>query len=222
MDIKNLIKNYEEGVFELADKLPQWTKQADKTRRNTAVVSSMFEECGEICGLISKYETRNIKGVDMWNLENFDDLPYEKKLEIHNKFVDETGDFIWVLTAAMHSLGCNLSISELFDSLDRYEEIKDLKQLQHYVCNDSVEGIKLSLNIMSEVMYDIYLLYDSVLSNVSKIAHTFRFFIIEDFAIFIKYLNLKYNICSEEILMFNMDKLGVRYDSNGNRLDGKL
>ena len=49
---KQQINNFEQSVIDLANKLPQWSSE-DMDRRKQSSVSSMFEEMGELCGLVS-------------------------------------------------------------------------------------------------------------------------------------------------------------------------
>lgn len=225
MDMTQLMQDFKQSVYNLADNLPQWSSD-DIKRRKTAAVSSMFEECGEICGLVSKYQTRKIKGTDLW-LTDFESLPDETKATIIEKFKDETGDFLWVVTAAIHSvLKDKLDICDILNGINSISNINIMEQLAREfmfdVNEDNSEDVTstLCIHILSELMDDIRMTFsdDNNDDEVVAIGHAFM----SDICALLVYLKLKYDISLEDILLHNMEKLGVRYDENGNRVDGKL
>lgn len=204
-DNMNLYNQYKDSVYALADKLPQWSS-AQKDRRYKAAISSMFEEVGEISGLISKYRTRtNKKGIDFYNTP-LKELPYETVEEIKEKFLDETGDICWVFTATCHvSANEGIGIFTQFakaeaDNLDISFEDSLFNIFgsifTFYVCSCSLEDDVRSIKCLQDIAYDL--------------------------GVFIYNLNKEYGITLEDILKHNMEKLGFRYDVNGKRVDGVL
>lgn len=204
-DNMNLYNQYKDSVYALADKLPQWSS-AQKDRRYKAAISSMFEEVGEISGLISKYRTRtNKKGIDFYNTP-LKELPYETVEEIKEKFLDETGDICWVFTATCHVLANEgIGIFTQFakaeaDNLDISFEDSLFNIFgsifTFYVSSCSLEDDVRSIKCLQDIAYDL--------------------------GVFIYNLNKEYNITLEDILKHNMEKLGFRYDVNGKRVDGVL
>lgn len=229
MNTEQLMSDFKQSVHKLADNLPQWSSE-DKNRRRVAAISSMFEECGEICGLISKYQTRNVKGVNLWKTKiDLDSISDDLRSTIISKFVDETGDFLWVFTAATHCV--------FDDKLDVCDMVKVAKKIlknkqnlqelcdEYFVSalmnddndNNNDDEYTLGVSILSEIMNGIY-----ILPNYSSYSDSYLNNIAIDFCYFLAYLKLKYNISLDDILLHNMEKLGIRYDENGNRLDGKL
>lgn len=204
-DNMNLYNQYKDSVYALADKLPQWSS-AQKDRRYKAAISSMFEEVGEISGLISKYRTRtNKKGIDFYNTP-LKELPYETVEEIKEKFLDETGDICWVFTATCHVLANEgIGIFTQFakaeaDNLDISFEDSLFNIFgsifTFYVSSCSFEDEERSIKYLRDIAYDL--------------------------GVFIYNLNKEYSITLEDILKHNMEKLGFRYDVNGKRVDGVL
>lgn len=226
MNTEQLMSDFKQSVYKLADSLPQWNSE-DRDRRRVAAMSSMAEECGEIFGLISKYQTRKVKGVNLWKAD-LDSIDDNLKSTIIDKFIDETGDFLWVFTAAVHCVFddkldvCNIVklVEKMLKSKNSLQELSD----EYIVAAASIDDDKcvcnnytLSINILFEIMDSICYLsyrpsdYDNILNSIAI-----------DFCYFLTYLKLRYNISFDDILLHNMEKLGIRYDENGNRLDGKL
>lgn len=226
MNTEQLMSDFKQSVYKLTDNLPQWNS-GDINRRKTAAISSLFEECGEICGLVSKYQTRKTKGVDLWTTD-FNTVNEELKSTVIEKFMDETGDFLWVSTAAMRcALDYDLDICNILVLSESLKDIQTLEQLYlEFFVDTNADEAKNSINtlgigILSEIIDDIHLLF--VCDNNSDVeiralGHAFM----TDICAFLTYLKLKYDISLDDILLYNMKKLGVRYDENGNRVDGKL
>lgn len=198
-----LYNQFKQSVYDLADKLPQWnTEQYD--RKFTAAVSSMFEELGEISGLISKYRTRTDKhGTDFYNTL-VKDIPAETLYTIKNKFIDEAGDAIWILTTA-----CHVFANESIGIFSRFIMAKE-------------NNIDISLeDALFSTIGSVYVLYTSTKfedNNISRCLND----IADAFGLFLVKLEETYGITLDEILIHNMEKLGVRYDNDGKRIDGKL
>lgn len=198
-----LYNQFKQSVYDLADKLPQWnTEQYD--RKFTAAVSSMFEELGEISGLISKYRTRTDKhGTDFYNTL-VKDIPAETLYTIKNKFIDEAGDAIWILTAA-----CHVFANESIGIFSRFIMAKE-------------NNIDISLeDALFSTIGSVYVLYTSTKFEDNNIGRCLND-IADAFGLFLVKLEETYGITLDEILIHNMEKLGVRYDNDGKRIDGKL
>nr|CAI9752290.1 hypothetical protein CVNMHQAP_CVNMHQAP_CDS_0113 [uncultured phage] len=94
--ITDLYSKFENSVAELSSKLPQWNSE-DTDKVILSAVSSLFEEAGELCGLVSKYRIRkHYYKTKPSELENFD--------EIRTKFIDESGDLLWVMSCTEQNL----------------------------------------------------------------------------------------------------------------------
>lgn len=198
-----LYNQFKQSVYDLADKLPQWnTEQYD--RKFTAAVSSMFEELGEISGLISKYRTRTDKhGTDFYNTL-VKDIPAETLYTIKNKFIDEAGDAIWILTTA-----CHVFANESIGIFSRFIMAKE-------------NNIDISLeDALFSTIGSVYVLYTSTKFEDDNIGRCLND-IADAFGLFLVKLEETYGITLDEILIHNMEKLGVRYDNDGKRIDGKL
>lgn len=202
--MKELYRDYIRSVYDLADKLPQWSSEY-YDRRVKAAVSSLFEEAGEISGLFSKYCTRTTKeGIDLYTT-TISDIPEEKLNEIKSKFTDEVGDFLWVLTASCHAL-----VESDIDIFDIFDNVKD----------DYQNAISFSDSLF-DLFGSIYVLYSS-LNLGDRVILTCLIDIVYLFGVFILTLHKQYNIELDDIIKNNMEKLGFRYDENGKRVDGKL
>lgn len=201
--MKELYRDYIRSVYDLADKLPQWSSEY-YDRRVKAAVSSLFEEAGEISGLFSKYCTRTTKeGIDLYTT-TISDISEEKLNEIKSKFTDEVGDFLWVLTASCHAL-----IESDIDIFDIFDNVKD----------DYQNAISFSDSLF-DLFGSIYVLYSS-LNLGDRVILTCLIDIVYLFGVFILTLHKQYNIELDDIIKNNMEKLGFRYDENGKRVDGK-
>lgn len=202
--MKELYRDYIRSVYDLADKLPQWSSEC-YDRRVKAAVSSLFEEAGEISGLFSKYCTRtNKEGIDFYNTI-VSDIPEDKLDEIKSKFIDEVGDFLWVLTASCHAL-----VESDIDIFDIFDNVKE----------DYQNAISFSDSLF-DLFGSIYVLYSS-LNLGDRVILTCLIDIVYLFGVFILTLHKQYNIELDDIIKNNMEKLGFRYDENGKRVDGKL
>lgn len=201
----NLIEEYKKSVCELADKLPQWNSE-QKDRVYKAAFSSLFEETGELSGVISKYRTRtNKQGIDLYNTK-IEDIPSDLLEEIKYKFTDESSDVIWLLTAICHVL-----INEGIGLFTRLEAAKYL-------------NTEISLeDALFSTIGAIYILYVSnkFEENNKIILYRGLSEIIDAFGVFLVKLKEEYNITIEDILKLNMKKLDSRYDETGKRVDGK-
>lgn len=201
--MKELYRDYIRSVYDLADKLPQWSSEY-YDRRVKAAVSSLFEEAGEISGLFSKYCTRtNKEGIDFYNTI-VSDIPEDKLDEIKSKFIDEVGDFLWVLTTSCHAL-----VESDIDIFDIFDNVKD----------DYQNAISFSDSLF-DLFGSIYVLYSS-LNLGDRVIFTCLIDIVYLFGVFILTLHKQYNIELDDIIKNNMEKLGFRYDENGKRVDGK-
>ena len=121
--MENKFNEYKKSVYELADKLPQWNSD-DYGRRFESAISSLFEEAGEISGLVSKKRIRK----DYWKadtkqLKDFD--------SIRDSFLSESSDFLWVLVCSCYSLGYDVDFIEQYNKVkydwqDYYENTDNL------------------------------------------------------------------------------------------------
>ena len=200
-----LFNKYKKSVYDLADKLPQWSSE-QFDRRVKASISSLFEEAGEISGLFSKYCTRTNKhGIDFYNT-SVSALPLDTYAEIREKFIDEASDFLWVLTASCHVLA-----NEGVGLLAQFTKAKeDVINDQHTTFDSSLFDIFGAIF----VMYSSTHFNDKSFMNcLSDIAYSF--------GVFLAMLENRYEITLENLIEHNMEKLGFRYDSDGKRVDGK-
>ena len=194
--MKELIEEFKTSVHRLADSLPQWNSD-NKQRRFHSAVASLFEEAGELSGLISKKRIRK----NYWKAEI---KLLEDCAEIKEKFTDEASDFLWVLVCSCHCLGYNdIDVFELMsDAHNEYVSTKPDLEFTLY----EVFGDIHNLSISDIAGYDMRsCLYD----------------IAYDFGMFISALNSEYGVTLESMMRSNMSKLGQRYTSDGTRKDGK-
>lgn len=198
---KQQIDNFEQSVIDLANKLPQWSSE-DMDRRKQSSVSSMFEEMGELCGLVSKYRTR--KHYYKLNPSDLDTEDYKK---IRDKFIDESGDALWVITSSLHSL---LDTDKLFLA-DLFEKKADA-ECPKTSCLDEV---------LFDLVDNVSILHQELCFNDKDNLMDNLEFVISSFALFVDYLTEEYNITLDNIIENNMIKLGNRYTEDGQRTDGK-
>lgn len=197
---KQQVNEFEQSVIDLASKLPQWNSE-DMNRRKQSSVSSMFEEVGELCGLVSKYRTRK----HYYKLDP-SELDVDDYKKIRNKFIDESGDALWVITSSLHSL---LDTSKLFlaDLFERTE----------------IDNTK--TNCLDEALFDLVdnvsILHQELCFNDKNNLMDNLEFIIASFMLFVDHLTEEYKITLENIIENNMIKLGNRYTKDGQRTDGK-
>lgn len=195
-----LFNQYKQSVYELADKLPQWNSE-DKNRVLDSAISSLFEEAGEIAGIISKKRIRK----DYWNAEEKQLYDYK---EIRQKFIDETSDFLWVFVCSCHCLG--------YDSIPNLEHFNDVRKEYEESTTTNFNHILFDL-ICDITAFHIQASYAdgfAIVSTLHDIAYTF--------GLFLAALEDKYDITFDVLIKYNLSKLNVRYDSTtGKRLDGK-
>ena len=199
-------KNFEESVIELANKLPQWNSE-NYNRRTQSAVSSLFEEAGEISGLISKYRTRK----DYYSTPP-KELTKGDFNKIREKFLDESGDLLWVLVCSVYCL------------LKGTSKHIDIEQILN---SESIYNLSFE-DALFDVIRDINLLRQTImfLDNVENDDDADRVFcafldLLCSFRTFLYFLGDEYNITLENICEHNMEKLGVRYDKEGKRTDNK-
>lgn len=182
-------KDFEESVISLADTLPQWNSD-NIERRIQSSVASLFEEAGELSGLVSKYRTRkSYYNANPKELEDFD--------KIKEKFVDEAGDFLWVLICSIHCLlGDNKFDTEKFLTEDDSFSLT-LETSLFDVISDIV-------TLQQHIMFNDNVIDESIVSDFE--------YLISSFDTFLHFLNKEYDITLEEICKYNMDKLNKRYN----------
>ena len=194
----NVTENFEEykkSVYELANKLPQWNSD-DYSRRYYSAVSSLFEEAGELSGLISKKRIRK----NYWFTKPSNLIDFE---EIKQKFIDEASDFLWVLVCSCYSLGyTDLDFIEQFDIAS--EEFSILSYNFEQSLFNVIADIS-SLNMVNNFQY--------------KALGPYFNDIIYSFGVFIQYLNTDYGITLDDLIRHNNEKLSNRYDKDGKRVD---
>lgn len=190
MELENLFLEYQQSVIDLANKLPQWNSK-DYNRRLNSAIASLFEEAGEISGLISKTRIRK----DYWKKDVKTLSDYE---DIRQKFIDETSDFLWVLVCSCYSLGWKGDIYNIL--------IKEPNNILGMTFESSLYNIFDDIFSLNVCCGDI---------------KPFIYDIIFDFNIFLSKLNEEYEIKLEDLITFNMNKLNNRYDKDGKRVDGK-
>lgn len=194
---KQKFEKYEQFVYELADKLPQWSSE-DYERRRIAGISSILEELGEVSGLVSKYRTRK----HYWraNAKSLDDFE-----AIKAKFIDELADTLWVMLAAHHALNVDEKYKIPRNSnIDVYAIFTDNQMWSDRTLEDALfTTIKYATELKSD-------LSDYVFSDL---------FIC--FSFLLEKMHIEYDITLDDLVDTNMKKLGNRYDADGNRTDGK-
>lgn len=188
----SVFSEFKKSVIELADTLPQWNPE-NFERCIQSSISSLFEEAGELSGLISKYRTRkNYFGAKPKDLEDFD--------KIREKFIDETGDLLWVIVCAVHCLTKDELIIE--DILNKTAKEYYAHSFEHS---------------LFDVIRDIVLLYqDFYFSNdiVNDSITDALIDLIISFKIYLCYLDQEYFTDFDTICKYNMCKLGKRYNMN--------
>lgn len=207
----NLIQIYIKSVTDLADKLDQWKNAKDKRRTVNASMLSFAEEAGEIAGAMSKYRTRTKKGVDYYYTPPKELPDYE---DIRAKFIDELGDLLWILVCSEYSLvettnACGDIVASMSNTLQPDQNIESVMiNLIYYI---SVYGIFINTLIEENQHLQNYSL--AIKHRLDNISYWYG-------ALMIKMFD-EYNISLEDVMFHNMDKLGIRYDKNGKRTDGK-
>lgn len=207
---KKLFSEYENSVIALANKLPQWNpKTASYERRYYSAISSLFEEAGELSGLISKKRIRK----DYWksntkNLEDFED--------IRSEFLSEASDFLWVMVCSyycLHNIADDI-FTRIFNNIQKYEVDKKtgiIEELNGFVFEHSVY----------ELFSVIVLMRSTSIFEDNRELKYYIYDLVKSFSNFAYELYLEYNISLTDMINYNMDKLGTRYDKNGQRTDGK-
>lgn len=194
----SVFQQFKKSVFDLADTLPQWNSEI-MDRRVQSAISSLFEETGELCGVVSKKRTRkHYYNAIPKELEDFD--------EIRSTFLDETGDLLWIILCSVHCLigDDKIIIEELLNGEDNYCMTFEVS--------------------LFDIMRDISLLQQCLMftDNIINIQviHSFEDLILS-FKTYLNFLNKEYSINLDEICEYNMNKLGARYTKDGQRVDGK-
>lgn len=207
----NKYSKFEQSVVELSEKLPQWDRH-NLLRCTQSAISSLFEEAGEICGLISKKRIRK----HYWNATP---IELEDFKEIRNKFIDEVGDFLWVLVCSVKSLtGNKINIKNIFDEVKDRKCIKNEDSLSleiilfEMIANIVILEQDLLLNPDLEIDNDNYVNSSKIIVDFNIILSIFKSFLIK--------LYKEYDINLNDIIEFNMNKLNNRYDEKGQRTDG--
>lgn len=197
--IDKLYLEFQKSVETLSGKLPQWQPN-NEDRLKQSVISSLFEELGELCGLVSKYRTRR----HYWNIKP-KDLSTEDFNKIREKFVDETGDFLWVLVCSIKNIWINLN------------DINILKELTECPIYDvSFE------QALFDIIRDVSIFRQNLLfiENITDVSKRDVIDILNSFGIYLSKLNEEYGITFSEIITYNMNKLNNRYTNSGERKDG--
>lgn len=195
---------YSKSVYELADKLPQWSSK-DYYRRFNNAVASLLEEAGEISGLISKYRLRSKGDIDFYNTK-FRDLPIDIQQTIKQKFIDEVSDELWVLTCTCYALGYK-------DSIDIPRIFKEAEEVYDYF------DMELEQALFDVVSTIVTMNQNNLFEDCNIVFSLCE--IVKYFGIFLAALNREYGISFDDLMKYNMNKLGLRYDENGKRVDGK-
>lgn len=201
MYLKDKLIEFENSVIELASKLPQWNSE-DINRRLNSAGFSLLEEAGEISGLVSKKRIRK----NYWkvNPKDLDDF-----IEIRKTFIGELSDFLWVLV-------CTNSV--VFDN-DNNTKLNIVEELLHYY-NIAKRNIELELYKISSLEQELNNLFLNVLYNFNNKFSTI-FNIVNSFCNLLAFFWKEYDITLEELIDYNMEKLGKRYNEKGERVDGK-
>lgn len=212
MITEKLFNDFKESVYELADKLPQWSSK-DYARRKVSAYSSILEELGEVSGLVSKYRVRK----HYWkaNIKELENLN-----EIRDKFIDELADTLWVITCSYHSLNIhddNLCLSRP-EGFDLFKELKralneNSKQITYY--NNKELTLETFLFTMIKDATIIINIDSGAILDLLFVA------LFRDFGRLMYAMNKEYDITIDDLMISNMNKLGKRYDKDGNRTDGK-
>lgn len=195
--INDLFNNYKQSVIELADKLPQWNSK-DFGRKFNSAISSLFEEAGELSGLISKKRIRK----DYWCVEPKTLPDFE---EIKQKFTDEASDFLWVMTCSCYCLGHG-----------DIDILSILKESEEEYSNYNIK--------FEQTLYDIFSSISTMnISNMfdDRSLETCLKDLVYSFGLFLAALYCEYDIKFEDMIKYNLDKLSNRYDTDGKRVDGK-
>lgn len=187
-----LWNQYKNSVIDLASKLPQWNS-FDLHRKYYSAISSLFEEAGELAGICSKMRSRSKEyGVSTKEQTNFNDA--------RQKFIDETSDFLWVLTCTSWCLNTDVDV--------------------FCVINESINNFVQDFDDTTDCDFELFL-YD-LFSSIVEFTLDNKFkSIVYEFGYFLEALNREYNITFEDLIQHNMDKLNNRYDKDGKRVDGK-
>lgn len=219
-------KDYETNVYNLADKLPQWNLDSPISRRVHSAVFSLMEETGEICGLISKKRIRK----NYWNANTKDLSDFN---DIREAFCGELSDLLWVLTCSCRSILGDFNNIAINIPLQFEKAAKNQNMMFNIAKADYVDTEHILEYFMSQLTNSIVNLYNtcnyvliknsgkndiddilySVVSALKDVVYYFGFVLIE--------FNKDYSITLKELIDYNNSKLSKRYDSNGQRVDGK-
>ena len=202
---KQLIQDFVKSVTDLADKLPQWNSEI-RTRRVYAATLSMLEETGEIAGCMSKFRTRKKGDVDYYYTPPKSLPNYE---EVREKLLGECCDLLWILVCSEYSL---------YKTTDVCSKIVQYKEKE--TSSHCMESLLLQLaSCISQLSLSLIAYEDAIVDSehqkgiLCKICYLF--------AQLIDKLEREYDITLENVMLYNMEKLGKRYDKNGKRTDGK-
>lgn len=229
---KQDFKDYIKSVTDLANKLPQWD-QLNVMRSTTNACMSLIEELGEICGLHSKLRIRK-----NWSMTNRAKLSTQDKQQIQEKLVDEISDFFWVLIATGNVLCLydddQLSDSDILNILESIEDFESTKSV--YDTDDRETGKKRTwperkllylLDTVNRLCFKITVTREDVGTKISgyftpdelyNIKNLFTD-VVRSFFSYVYAVSQDYDgINMEHIIKYNIQKLGKRYDSNGNRV----
>lgn len=208
---KSLFSEYENNVIDLANKLPQWNpKTASYERRYYSAISSLFEEAGELSGLVSKKRIRK----DYWKSDTKSLKDFE---DIRSEFLSEASDFLWVMVCSYYCLH-NISddiYTRIFNNIHKYEINKKtgivVENLKGFVFEHSVY----------ELFSVVVLMRSTSIFEDGRELKYYIYDLVKSFSNFAYELYLEYNISLTDMINYNMNKLGTRYDKNGQRTDGK-
>lgn len=232
---KEKFQEFEKSIHNLADKLPQWKKDSPIDRRMQSAYFSLLEEAGEISGLISKKRIRK----HYWETKDVKTL--EDYSKIKEKFIDETGDFLWVFICSCYSILDKKVYDKLniFDSIivrTPFDLVDDLSKT--YLLIDDIDDrfVFVLSNLYQNILNLFYLDKEELINIIDREDKLYMlikyssdtYFCIENinklFSCLKLYLYLlyqTYNITLNEIIDYNMNKLDNRYDDKGQRKDGK-
>lgn len=219
----DLQKDFINSVKDLSSKLPQWNSE-DKNRVIHSTLASMFEELGEISGAISKYRLRSKNGVDYYYTPPKETPNYD---EIRQKFIDEIGDFVWVLTASVlnnvkEQKYQTMIFNKLMEEKDN-NSVSTVSNEQDMITKSNDKYLNMHTALF-DIIRDVVLLYQTYLFNdfdFDKYNFNRYLNIVSSFNLFFIFVSNEYDITFNDILTYNISKLGKRYTSTGKRVDGK-
>lgn len=207
MNENKILSQFIKSVTDLADGLPQWSSMDDE-RLKQSIISSLFEEAGEISGLISKYRTRK----HYWETEpKF--LSKDEFNLIKEKFMDETGDLLWVIVCSVNVL--YFLSNSIYDGSN---ENVNIDIIDKEVLHCPIFDVSFEQSLF-DVIRDISLLRQSLVFSV-KVNKNDVINLLNSFGVYLVKLEEEYGITFDEICTYNMNKLGKRYTIEGEKVDG--